>query len=106
MSRCNIILLCAWVMWSKSLVYDTTGNNLRLENEAWGTESAYPEQGYSKCIADTKVRAERMGTSADAKNGKFDSKPLIGGGYMASIITDRKTFIFEYKCFPDTVKPQ
>ena len=38
--------------------------------------------------------------------GDVDIVNLIGGGHKATYQKGNQLYVFKYKCFPDTVKPQ
>ena len=107
MKQGTMILLCAWLMWAHGAVYKIVDNDLKLRESFWDLQSAYPsENGHSICNADTKTMAASDVYTLGKGGGDVDIVNLIGGGHKATYQKGNQLYVFKYKCFPDTVKPQ
>jgi hypothetical protein len=101
----NIILLSlAWILWVQ---YETAEVGKPTARSGWQAHSAYPSEGYEKCIEDAETLAQNDVTNFRKYGGTVDMKVLLGKKFTVDIeLKNGGSMHNTYTCFPDTVKPQ
>ena len=106
-------VLCAWSLWSQTV----TGGGQANVQSFWDLISAYPDSGYSECMASAKNSAEnlaRVDTSASSavKRARLvtpHQDALLYTGKAHQVMTDYKdgrSDVTAFRCFPDTINPK
>jgi len=91
---------CAWILWAKGKKITARG----IQADKWEIQGAYPTSpnGYTLCQEGARQLAENF-----ARVSESEKRPsqMVGGGYVVSAKIKDEVYMFEYQCFPDTVKP-